>query len=321
MPMTLPPFSRRRFLVAAGAAATTLARPVGAQTLQTVQLGATPSDDMTPIVWGLRTGLFRRYGLEVQLTTVTSGAAAAAAVSSGTYAFGKSSLLTLLIAHEKGLPYTLVAADVVYDARTPYVGFIVAPDAGIKTGKDLNDKLIAVSSLGDMGSIGLQAWVETHGGDPKSLRFVEIPLSAASAALDTHRVSAAESSMPVMAAAIEGGKQLIPAYDTFTRTFLLAAWFTTREFSEKYPDAVRNFGRAFAAAATYTNAHHAETAAMMADYTGVALGTIQRMTRALAGTTLQPAQIQPVIEVAVKYGALKRTFLARELIDANAAAG
>jgi NitT/TauT family transport system substrate-binding protein len=314
--------SRRRFLAALAAAstATSLTQNAGAQGLQTVQLAATPSDDMTPILYGQRSGVFGKVGLDVQITNMTSGAAAAAAVSSGTFAFGKSSLTTLLVAHEKGLPYTLVAADVMYDAKSPYAAFVVNRD-GPRTGKDFNDKLIAVSSLGDMGSVALQAWVDERGGDAKTLRFVEIPLSAAVAALDLNRVAAAETSVPALAAAVESGKILIPAYDTIAKAFLLAAWFTTSDYSAKNPNAVRAFARGFATAAAYTNAHHAETAAMMAEFTGVAVGVIQRMTRAIAGTSLVPAQIQPVIDAAAKYGSIKRSFPAREMIDANALVG
>jgi NitT/TauT family transport system substrate-binding protein len=312
--------SRATFL-AATAAIVASTRTTVAQTLQTVQLGATPSDDMTPIVYGRKVGLFAKAGLDVQLTTTSSGAATAAAVSAGTFAFGKSSLTTLLVAHEKGLPYTLVAADVVYDARTPYAGFIANPDAGLRTGKDFEDKLVAVSSLGDMGSLGLQAWVDTHGGDGRAIKFVEVPLSAALAALDAKRVAAAEASIPVLAAALEAGKVLIPAYSTYAPIFLLAAWFTTSEFSQKHPDVVRNFARAFAQAATYTNTHHAETVEMMAEFTKIDAAIIAKMTRTISGTAMIPGQIQPVIEMSVKYGALKRSFPAREIIDPNAILG
>jgi NitT/TauT family transport system substrate-binding protein len=313
--------SRRRFIAGiAAAGASALARPIRAQTLQPVQLGATPSDDMTPILYARKAGWFAKAGLDVQLTNTSSGAATAAAVSAGTFAFGKSSLTTLLIAHEKGLPYTLVAADVVYDARSPYAGFITSPDARIKNGKDFADKLVAVSSLGDMGSVALQAWVDEHGGDGRAIKFVEVPLSAALAAVDAHRVAAAEASIPVLAAALDGGKVLIPAYSTIAPTFLLAAWFTTSDYSQKHPDVVRAFAHVFSQAAAYANAHHAETVAMMAEFTGIDAGVIARMTRTIAGTALVPAQIQPVIEIAVKYGALKRTFPAREIIDPNALA-
>lgn len=57
-----------------------------------------------------------------------------------------------------------------------------------------------------------------------------MPFTAASAALDINRVNAAESTMPILAVALQSGKVLIPAYDTIAPTFLLAAFFVTSEF-------------------------------------------------------------------------------------------
>lgn len=275
---------------------------------------------MTPIVYGQRAGVFARAGLDVQLSKMPNGASVAAGVLAGSFDFGKATMTTLFEAHERGIPFTCVTPAIVYDSKLPYAAFIVAKDAQLNTGKDFNGQLIAVSGLGDIGSLGLRAWVEQHGGDPKTLRFVEVPLSAALAAVDERRVAAAETSQPAFGAAMETGRvRAIQAVDAIAPTFLLAAWFTTADVSAKRPDVVRAFARAWAEAAAYTNAHHAETAALMADFTGVPVALVQRMRRAVAGITLVPAQIQPVIDAAAKYGAIKAGFAARELIDVNAA--
>jgi NitT/TauT family transport system substrate-binding protein len=299
-----------------------LGTTVRAAALEVVRLGGVASDDMTPIVYGQKSGIFARAGLDVQLSRMPNGASVAAGVLSASFDFGKATMSTLFEAHERGVPFTCVTPSIVYDAKLPYAAFIMAKDATFATGKDFNNQLIAVSGLGDIGSLGLRAWVEQHGGDPKSLRFVEVPLSAAAAAIEEHRVAAAETSQPAFGAAMEGGKvRALQALDAIAPTFLLAAWFTTAAFSAKHPDVVRAYCRAWADSATYTNAHRAETAAMMAEFTGVPLALVQRMTRAVAGITLVPAQIQPVIDAAVRYGVIKQGFPAREIIDANALVG
>jgi NitT/TauT family transport system substrate-binding protein len=295
-----------------------LGTAAGARAAEAVKLGGVASDDMTPIVYGLKSGIFARAGLDVQLSKMPNGASVAAGVLSGSFDFGKATLSTILEAHERGIPFRCVTPSIVYDAKVPYAAFIMAKDATLATGKDFNNQLIAVSGLGDIGSLGLRAWVEQHGGDPKSLRFVEVPLSAAAAAVDERRVAAAETSQPAFDAAIESGKvRALQALDAIAPTFLLACWFTTADYSAKHPDVVRAFSRAWAESATYTNAHHAETAVMMAEFTGVPVALVQRLRRAVAGVTLVPAQIQPVIDAAVKYGAIKQGFAARDLIDAN----
>ncbi len=55
---------------------------------------------------------------------------------------------------------------------------------------------------------------------------------------------------------------------------------------------------------------------MLADFSKIPLPVISKMTRAVLGTTLTPALIQPVIDAAVKYGALARSFNAAEIITA-----
>ena len=79
-----------------------------------------------------------------------------------------------------------------------------------------------------------------------------------------------------------------------------------------HPDAVRKFVRTTYEAAAYTNAHHAETAAMMADITKIPLATIQKMTRVDGATSSDPGLIQPAIETAARYKILPRAFPAKE---------
>jgi ABC-type nitrate/sulfonate/bicarbonate transport system substrate-binding protein len=70
---------------------------------------------------------------------------------------------------------------------------------------------------------------------------------------------------------------------------------------------------------TYTNAHPAETAAMMAEYTSVPVEKFQSMARAIEGSIVDADLMQPLIETMVKYGLTKTSFPARDMIDPNAA--
>jgi NitT/TauT family transport system substrate-binding protein len=314
--------NRGTFLRGSGAAAAFAALPnrAGAQTSAapvTLKLGATPSDDMTPIVYAQKSGIFQKYGLEVEVTRMPNGPAVAAGVLSGAFDFGKSSVTSIFSAHEKGLPFTIVAVAIVYESKAPYGAFVVARDSPIQTGKDFNNQLVALGALGGIGWMALLAWVDQHGGDSKTIRFVEIPFTASVSAVESGRVAAAESSYPAIAVALERGLRVIPAYDGLGPQYVLTAWVTTKEFSTKHPQLVRTFHRAYVESATYTNAHHAETAPMMAEFTGIGLGTIQHMVRGTAGTTIAPALLQTVIDASVKYGAIKQSFPAQEIIDAN----
>src|ERR1700761_354426 len=86
--------------------------PAGAQqpALTKISVGGVFSDDMTPVFYAQKAGLFRKEGLDVTIVPATSGAAMTAAVLSGTYEFGKSSLLAAVNAHLKNLPLAVIAS-------------------------------------------------------------------------------------------------------------------------------------------------------------------------------------------------------------------
>jgi ABC-type nitrate/sulfonate/bicarbonate transport system substrate-binding protein len=194
---------------------------------------------------------------------------------------------------------------------------LVRSDAPLQSGKDFNDQIVGVGQLGDVSQIAMMAWVDAHGGDARTVKFTEIPTTAAPAAVLQGRVAAAESTQPMIAAALVGGDlRLLTVLDAFGPGSLMTAWATTRDTSSKRPDAIRAFARAYREAVAYTNVHRAETVEMMAAFTGAPASVIATMPRATAAPVVTAGQIQPVIDAAVKYGLLERTFPASELIDA-----
>lgn len=274
---------------------------------------------MTPIVYGLKAGIYQRAGLDLQVTRMANGPSVMAGVLSGAFDIGKTSIQTVFDAHIKGLPFTIVAIAIVYVSRAPYAAYVVPRDSPIRTGKDFNNKLISTGAIGGIGQTALYAWVDSHGGDSKTVRFVEIPYTAAVAAVESGRVEAAEVSQPALAVAVDHGLREIPVFDSLGAEYPFVIWVTTKEWSAKHPETVRAFCKAYAEAVTFTNGHHAETAPLMAEFTGISLATIQHMTRGEAATTVSAAQIQPVIDTCVKFGALKQSFPAQDIVDVNAA--
>ena len=68
-------------------------------------------------------------------------------------------------------------------------------------------------------------------------------------------------------------------------------------------------------AAAYANAHHGETAELLNAFTKVDVAVIRASTRESYAETLDPADLQPVIDTAARYKAIDARFDARDLID------
>jgi NitT/TauT family transport system substrate-binding protein len=305
-------------LLAAALAVSVLTGPAVAQTaLTTIHIGGVFSDDMTPVFYAQKAGLFRREGLDVQLVASNSGTAMAAAVTAGTYEFGKSSLLAVVNAHLRDVPLAVIAAGAIYDSKAPFAQLCVAPDSTLTSGKDFEGKTIGTPALNDLNQLVASAWVEAHGGDAKTLKFVELPQSVSTPAIAAHRVDAAILLQPNAAEAVatKQVKALAPAYDAIAPSFVFAAYFTSTDYAKAHPDIVAKVARVIYESAAYTNKHHTETAAMMAEVDKLPVATIERMPRVDGATALNPAAWQPVIDAAAKFKIVSRGFPAREMLQ------
>jgi NitT/TauT family transport system substrate-binding protein len=319
------PFVRLRRIVAVLillGTATRSALPAIAQssTAPTViRVAATSSDDVTSLLYAQHSGLFAKAGLDVQIEHLANGSEIAAAVIGGTFDIGKAGITVIFDAHARGLPFTIVAPAAMYDSKSPLGGMLIEKTPQPLTGKDFNGKLVGVQGLLDIGQLALDVWVTQHGGDYKSIRYVEIPISTGATAIDQHRVFATESVNPPLAAALATGRmRLLPVCDAIAPSFLFTDWFSTTTWAKAHRDAVRRFQQALAQSAVYTNAHHTETADLLAQFTSMPLSVIQGMPRVVNGTDVRASEIQPVIDAAAKFNTIKQSFRAEEIIFSTA---
>jgi NitT/TauT family transport system substrate-binding protein len=289
--------------------------------LTVVRVSGVISDEMTPVLYALKSGMYAKAGLDVQVVPANSGAAVTTAVLGGSVEIGKSSLIALMNAHLRGVPLAIIGGADVYDWKNPYAQMVTSYDSPIATAKDLIGKTIGVPSLNDLNVLAAYAWLDKNGGDSKSVKFVEIPNSSLEATLTEKRADAAVMTYPFLADAIDSHtvKAIGPAYTAIANSFLITAWFVSTDWATKHPDAVKTFIDVTDRSAAYTNVHHAETAPLVAEATKIPLAVITTMPRVTAGTTLHLADIQPLIDSSAKYKLIPQAFPARDLLLPGAA--
>jgi len=306
-----------RSLGAAALAAGPLRTAAGAQDSPPIVIATLINDTATAALYADKGGLFRKAGLNVQLQVFPTGAAGQAAVAGGAAQFALSSLIGVIAAHEKGVPFTLIAPAGVVTSDVPYSQFVVKTDSPIKSGRDLNGKTIGAAGLKDMDTVAIMNWVDLNGGDSKTLHFVEMSGPVALAAIEEGRIDGADLNTPTLTRGLEGGKvrTLAQIFDEIAPRFENTAWFTTTEFATKNPAVAARFARVIADANVYCNGHHADTVALVAENAKIEPAVVARMARITFGDYLRPSDIQPLINVAAKYGAIAKPFDARELIS------
>lgn len=309
----------RALAVVSGASLLTTGRPAVAadpSVLRTVRVASNASDDATSVLYALQAGIFWRNGLDVQLQHLNSTTGLAAAVASGAYDIAKTSLSSVLAAHERGLGFKIAAPGSIYDnAHASQIGGYIVAVTSSSTGRDFSGKTVAAIDLNGMSDLALKAWVDENGGDSSSLHFMELTMSAALAAVEQGRVFAAACANPYLAAALTSGKvRLVPAYGAIAPRFLFSAWITSADWASKNLDKLQRFQRSVAQAAIYTNAHPEETAQLLSDASSIPLATIESMPRVENGIRVIASEVQTVIDSAAKYKMIQRSFPASDII-------
>ena len=298
------------------ALASLLAGPLGAQSNATIRIATTPIDLGAQALYANDLGFFKRAGLDVELSVLTSGSVVASAVAGGSIDIGQANIVALAAAHASGLPFAIVAPAGYYTSKAPTTELVVAATSHISSAKDLDGKAIAVTALKDLNWVGIQSWLAQGGAALDSVKYVEVPQSAVCAALTSGRADAGVLSEPYLSYALEGQcRVLAPTHDAIAKEFLVGAWFSTTAWAQAHPDLVARFRAVMRETARWANSHHAESSKILEKY--MKLTAAPGMRRVPFAETIDRAQVQSLIDMAAKYGALKSSFPAAELLLPN----
>lgn len=278
-----------------------------------LHLTGTGADDIASVLYAQKAGLFRAAGIDVDYERANSGAAGTAAVVSGAKDIGKSSMGSLISARARNIDVKVIAGGALFRTSNPRGGevqLVVAADAPYKNGKDFAGKTFAVPALGDQNVMAAKAWVDKNGGDSRTLQFVEVPSAASALAVEQGRVAAAVLVPPFAARALADGKlrSLGNIFTAIAPRFLETAWFTTGAYAASHRDVLARFAKVVSDASTYVNAHNAELADTIAQFTGQTTQSILNDGISYLSSTADPKDIQPLIDAEAKYGLIRERF-------------
>jgi NitT/TauT family transport system substrate-binding protein len=294
-------------------------RASAAANLTPLDIGSSAEDDLGAVLYGIATGAFAKAGLDVAITLLGSGSAAAAAVAGGTLQIAKSSSLPLVTAHARGLPFSIITAGTISTTDHPSSVIVVRPDSPLRTPRDFNGKTFGQNSLGDVGVLLSRGWLDANGGDSRTLKFLEMPGTSVGAALAKGRIDAATLRNPGLAAVLGAGEGKAFAHpgDALGKRILISAWFSTTDYIAANRDTVRRFATVMHDASAYSNANPHEMAKYLAPYFHQDVARVSRVPPALLGAILQASDLQPIIDAARRYGLIANGFPAAELLAAR----
>jgi NitT/TauT family transport system substrate-binding protein len=213
---------------------------IPAQTLEKVLIThASDSISITPLIYGIEKGLYRREGIDLQFR-VLRGELAVSSIVGGKdvdFMYGAGTAVTAAV---RGLPMKVVS----HDFKS--ILFYLIGNPRVQSGRDLKGKKVAVASLSGTGALATRAALRAFGLDPdKDVTMIVIgAASVRMAALEAGSVEAAIMPVPWnFRLTPKGFKELIFAGKVFTQP--LTGLATSRERVDKNPEQIKKMLRGF----------------------------------------------------------------------------
>ncbi len=309
---------KRRSILALGAAGAAVAAtrlPVRAQAAPVkVRTFALPVDPCGALFYAKELGMFERNGLDVDISLPSDYGAVIPAMVAGSADIAYGVILQIEQAFGKGIAVRMVAPAAMNDARHPTNFLLVGKDSPIATPRDLNGKTLGSSPLKSIGTYATEAWINQHGGDASTIKWIDIPFPLCGEAIARGRIDAAFVVEPFATASRSLTKLLGRPYEAISPYFLGAAYFTTPSYASAHPDVVRRFVASIREASIWGNKNPDKSAPLLQKYAKVDSSIIATMSRAVYAETLTPEIVQPTIDFGAKYKLLDTAFPAKDIL-------
>src|SRR5690606_18213593 len=141
----------------------------------TIRVSVVPIIDTAALHAAVKQGYFADEGLEIDTTPTAGGAAGLPAVAAGQVQIAFSNIVSTVLGTSQGLGFKMIAPAATAPVLPPEgTALIARPDSNIKTGKDLENKRVAVNNRSNVIWLYSRAWVEATGGDPDKVTYLEV---------------------------------------------------------------------------------------------------------------------------------------------------
>lgn len=289
----------------------------GDSSLTKVSVGVIPIVDCAPIYLGDKQGFFKDEGLQLDIQTATGGAAIVPGIVSGSFDFAFSNLISVMVAKDKGLDLKFVAngASTTGEIGKDIGGVVVPAGSSIQSAKDLAGKTVSVNNLSNIGDTTIKSVIEKDGGDPNSVKFVEVAFPDAPAALANKQVEAAWILEPFLSKAVaEGGKVVSWNFVEMHPELDIAGYFTKAETIQGKAELTQKFTRAMNKSLEYAQQHPEEVRAIVGTYTKIDEAARAAIVLPRYRVEFNQDAFKTLGDAAAKYGTLTKAPNADELL-------
>lgn len=233
----------RVILAAAFAAVGTVA------SAQTVRVNYIPITDVTPLFVAIDRGYFAAEGLTIVPTPSTGGAAGVPGLMAGAFDVMYGNVVSTMLAQQQGFKLEVIAAGTkVLPDPVDTSGMVARAGDGIKTGKDLEGKTVAVNTRNGIIWLFARSWIAKTGGDVSKVTFKEVAFPQMPDALRGKQIDAAFMVNPFFATSVNNATTfafVAAPYREVQPGVEVGHYITTQDYFNKNRELLAKYNRAF----------------------------------------------------------------------------
>lgn len=230
-----------------------------AASAQTVRVNYIPITDVTPLFVSIEKGFFKEEGLTIVPTPSTGGAAGIPGLMAGAFDVMYGNVVSTMLAQQQGFKLEVIAAGTKqYPNRGRTSGLVARTADGIKTGKDLEGKTVAVNTRNGIIWLFARAWIVQSGGDASKVTFKEVPFPQMLDALRGKQIDAAFMVNPFFNAAVTDPaafQSFAAPYDEVQSGAEVGHYIATQDYFAKNRETLAKYSRAFRKGVQWYNAN------------------------------------------------------------------
>jgi NitT/TauT family transport system substrate-binding protein len=239
-----------------------------AATTLTVGKAAPNADPIIPVNVGDKLGIFKRHGLDLEISDFTGGSKMAQAMTAGAIDIGDGAGTEMALV-AKGVPMVAICETA---GPLPFLGIGVPEGSPVHSLAGLKGKKIGISSAGSLTDWLAKELTSKEGWGPDGVTRVTIGNGASSvvAAFRDHLVDA-DIGVSSLFFAMEEKKtgRLLAPVSTYEGNAASGALYASRHLIATDPKAVRAFVAAWIETVDYMRTHKAETVKLESAVTGL----------------------------------------------------
>jgi NitT/TauT family transport system substrate-binding protein len=265
-----------------------------------IQIGCTATSDCASAMVAADEGIFKKHGLDAEMTPIGINSNIPAAILSDSIQVGGPTSTVFLQAVDGGLDLVAIAgASVMSPTSNNAITAFVRNGITIKEPKDFVGKKVGAPGLNAFLHVLFVRWLVEKGVDPKQVNFVEVTFPTMSDIIKSGGVDAVLTAEPFVTRMLSAGLGSVGARYAVElgRTDPIIFYAASREWVEKNPAAVKEFREAIAEAAQIVNTDRDKASASIAKFTKQPLELVKATPPNQSEPLFKPEQLTWWIEV------------------------